>query len=196
MLPAPAHVTAVLLDVDGTLLDSNDAHAHAWVAAFADAHITIAFDVVRRCIGMGGDKLMPTVSHVKEESPLGKKISDRRRDIFMRRWLSRLKPHKHADRLLRAVKDRGLTLVAASSASRDELHALLKIAGADWLLDERTSSDDAEESKPSPDIIHAALERGRASASEAVMIGDTPYDVTAAANAGVATIAFRCGWLG
>ena len=84
-------------------------------------------------------------------------------------------------------------MVAASSAQEDELHALLEIAGARDLMDSATSSDDAEESKPEPDILHAALERAKTPAAEVIMIGDTPYDLEAAARAGVRAIAFRCG---
>ena len=107
--------------------------------------------------------------------------------------LPRLRRQRDADRLLLALKRRGLTLVAASSAKRDELRPLLKVADAEWLVDGFTSSDDAEESKPDPDIIQAALRRARVESASAVMIGDTPYDIAAAEAAGVATIAFRCG---
>jgi HAD superfamily hydrolase (TIGR01509 family) len=186
-------ITTVLLDVDGTLVDSNDAHAHAWVSAFSEAGIQVEFDRIRRGIGMGSDKLLPEVSDLTEDDPSGKHISRRRGEIFVEQWLPRLKPQRDAARLLSALKDRGFTLVAASSAKRQELRPLLEIAGGAWLIDERTSSDDADESKPEPDIIHAALERAGARPDEAVMIGDTPYDVEAAARAGVATIAFRCG---
>jgi HAD superfamily hydrolase (TIGR01509 family) len=185
--------TAVLLDVDGTLVDSNDAHAHAWVVAFAEAGVSVDFDRVRRCIGMGADKLMPTAAGLQEDEPKGKAISKRRGEILLSEWLPRLRPQRDADRLLLALKQRGLTLVAASSAKRDELRPLLKVADAEWLLDGFTSSDDAEESKPDPDIIHAALRRARVESASAVMIGDTPYDIAAAEAAGVATIAFRCG---
>jgi phosphoglycolate phosphatase-like HAD superfamily hydrolase len=186
-------ISAILLDVDGTLVDSNDAHAHAWVSAFTEAGLHVEFDRVRRCIGMGADKLLPEVSNIQEDDPLGRHISVRRGEIFRREWLPQLKPQRDAARLLVALKDRGFTLVAASSAKGPELRPLLEIAGGAWLMDEQTSSDDADESKPEPDIIHAALERARARSSEAVMIGDTPYDVEAAARAGVGTIAFRCG---
>jgi HAD superfamily hydrolase (TIGR01509 family) len=185
--------TTVLLDVDGTLVDSNDAHAHAWVAAFAEAGVQVSFDRVRRSIGMGADKLMPAVSSIREDDPAGKKISDRRGEIFMKEWIPRLRPQRDADRLLRALKERGLTLVTASSAKRPELLRLLEVAGATWNLDEHTSSDDADASKPEPDIVVAALTRGRVPASDALMVGDTPYDIEAASRAGVATIAFRCG---
>ena len=189
----PPALKAVLFDVDGTLVDSNDAHAHAWVKAFADSGITVEFEHVRRCIGMGGDKLMPEVSGLEEDSPLGATIAKRRGEIFKTEFLPKIQPFKDAGRLVAALKDLGLTVVAASSAQKDELKALLKIAGAHSVMDAATSSDDAEESKPAPDIIQAALKRAKAAPREAVMIGDTPYDVTAALRAGVAIIAFRSG---
>jgi len=184
---------AILLDIDGTLVDSNDAHAHAWVAAFAESGVTVDFARVRRCIGMGGDKLMPAVSGIAEDSPQGRRISQRRGDIFTTTWLPRLRPFRDVNRLVAALNARGVRLVAASSAKKTELRALLDLAGVASMLDGATSSDDAEESKPDPDIIEAALKQAHAGPGEAVMIGDTPYDVEAAARAGVAAIAFRCG---
>ena len=184
---------AILLDIDGTLVDSNDAHAHAWVAAFAESGVTVDFARVRRCIGMGGDKLMPEVSGIAEDSPQGRLISQRRGEIFTTEWLPRLRPFRDVNRLVAALNARGVRLVAASSAKKTELRALLDLAGVASMLDGATSSDDAEESKPDPDIIEAALKQAHAGPGEAVMIGDTPYDVEAAARAGVAAIAFRCG---
>jgi len=188
-----AFLKAVLFDVDGTLVDSNDAHAHAWVKAFAESSIEVDYARVRRCIGMGGDKLMPEVSGISEDSERGSRISERRGEIFKTEFLPHLRPFPDAAALVAAVKARGLVAVAASSASRDDLRALLKVAAADTLMDDATSSDDAEESKPEPDIVLAALKRARATPEEAVMIGDTPYDVAAAQKAGVRIIAFRCG---
>jgi phosphoglycolate phosphatase-like HAD superfamily hydrolase len=184
---------AVLFDVDGTLVDSNDAHAHAWVKAFAAAGITVDFAHVRRCIGMGGDKLMPEVSGLAEDSPTGSTIAKRRGEIFTREFLPTIQPFEDAGRLVAAAKNLGLTVVAASSAKKEELEALLEIAGADRVMDSATSSDDAEESKPDPDIIQAALKRAEAKPQEAIMIGDTPYDVEASRRAGVRIIAFRSG---
>jgi HAD superfamily hydrolase (TIGR01509 family) len=187
---------AVLFDVDGTLVDSNDAHATAWVRAFADHNITVDPIEVRRSIGMGGDKLMPRVSGIEEDSPQGTAIAERRGKIFTAEFLPALKPFRDADRLVAKVKQLGLRAVAASSAQTDELTKLLKIAGAESLMDAKTSSDDADQSKPAPDIIHAALQRAQALPAEAVMIGDTPYDVAAARKAGVRVVAFRCGgWI-
>ena len=186
-------IKAVLFDVDGTLVHSNDAHAHAWVRAFAEHGIDVSFDAVRRAIGMGGDKLMPRVSHLTEDSDEGRQIAELRKEIFRRDCLPRLQPLRQAGELVAAVKALGLTTVAASSAKKDELRPLLEIAGAEALMDATTSSDDAEESKPDPDIIEAALARAGVAASEAIMIGDTPYDIEAARRAGVRTIAFRSG---
>ena len=184
---------AVLFDIDGTLVDSNDAHARAWVDAFEQAGIHVEFEMVRRCIGMGGDKLMPVAAGITEDSPPGRHVSKRRGEIFKAEYLPTVQPFRDAGRLVATLQSRGFMTVAASSAKKDELEALLTIAGAKSLIEGATSGDDAEESKPDPDIIHAALEKAQTPANEAVMIGDTPYDVEAASRAGVKTIAFRCG---
>ena len=193
MADTTQRLSAVLFDVDGTLVDSNDAHAHAWVAAFAEHGVAVEFTRVRRCIGMGGDKRMPAVSGIEEDSAKGKAIAGRRSEIFSERFLPRLEPFRDAHALVAALKSRGLTIVAASSARREELQPLLAVAGADTLFEARTSSDDAANSKPDPDIVKAALARAHAPAERAMMIGDTPYDVEAADRAGVRVIAFRCG---
>jgi phosphoglycolate phosphatase-like HAD superfamily hydrolase len=184
---------AVLFDIDGTLVDSNDAHAHAWAKAFAEADVRVAFDRVRGAIGMGGDKLLQSVAGIDEEAPRGVRISTRRQEIFKAEYLPHLQPFRDAASLVHRMQAIGLKAVAASSAKRDELEALLKIAGATSLLGKAASSDDADESKPDPDIVVAALKKAGVSACEALMIGDTPYDVEAASRAGVAAIAFRCG---
>jgi HAD superfamily hydrolase (TIGR01509 family) len=145
---------------------------------------------------MGGDKLMPMVSDLIEDSPWGQRISKRRREVFLTEYLPDVQPFRDAGRLVAALKDRGFAIVAASSAQKNELRPLLERARAESLLDDQTSSDDADESKPDLDIIEAALKRAKASPEQAIMIGDTPYDIEAARRAGVATIAFRSGgWL-
>jgi HAD superfamily hydrolase (TIGR01509 family) len=184
---------AVLFDVDGTLVDSNDAHAAAWVKAFSEHGVAVDPLHVRRCIGMGGDKLMPAVSGIADDSQQGTAIAKRRGEIFMTEFLPALKPFKDADDLVAAIKALGLTAVAASSAKEDELQALLELSDTTSLMDDATSSDDAEESKPAPDIIEAALNRAQAAPDKAIMIGDTPYDIEAARRAGVKAIAFRSG---
>jgi len=187
-------VRVVLLDIDGTLIDSNDAHAQAWVDTFREAgRDDISFERVRPLIGMGSDKLLPTVAGVEKESAEGKRLVDRRSRIFLERYLPTLRPFSKARELLRRMRDDGLSLVVATSADEKEMKALLEQAGVADLVEDTTTSSDADHSKPDPDIVHAALERGGRPAPETLMLGDTPYDVEAAARAGVAVIAFRCG---
>jgi len=186
-------IRAVLLDIDGTLVDSNDAHALAWVDAFAEADRSIPFEQVRQRIGKGGDKLMPEVSGLDAESADGKRIDALRAQIFRERYLPKLKPFPRATELLERLHADGHTLVVATSAKKEEMEALLEICGASRLIQGRTSSDDAEQSKPDGDIVAAALERAKVSAAEALMLGDTPYDIEAARRAGVRTVAVRSG---
>lgn len=184
---------AVILDVDGTLVDSNDAHARAWVAAFAAEGITVAFDRVRRAIGMGGDKLMPEVSGISEDSPQGSRISEHRARILKEEYLPGLRALPGARALVERMLADGFELAVASSAKAEELGPLLERAGVADLLAVRTSSADAEESKPDPDIVRAALARVTAPRERTVMIGDTPYDVEAGARAGIPVIALESG---
>src|SRR5829696_4296497 len=109
-------VRGIILDIDGTLVDSNDAHARAWVEALAEHGIQVPFEKVRRLIGMGGDKLMPRVCGIREDSPEGKKISKRRKEIFRERYLPSLRPCRGARELLQRMHAGGLKLVVASSA--------------------------------------------------------------------------------
>jgi HAD superfamily hydrolase (TIGR01509 family) len=139
---------------------------------------------------------MPDVSGVEHDSPEGEAIGKRRSQIFKEQFLPHLQPFRDSARLVAVLKARGCTIVAASSAKRQELQPLLAVAGAEALMDASTSGDDADESKPDPDIIQAALTRANVSPEQAVMVGDTPYDVEAARRAGVAVIAFRCGGWG
>lgn len=185
--------TCVLLDVDGTLVESNDAHAHAWVKALAEAGVRVEFAAVRRLIGKGGDKLLPEVSGIDAESTRGQAISKRRGEIFQSEHLPKLKPTSGAKEMLARMKRAGLKLAVASSAKEAELKGLLEVCGADEFIEASTSSDDAENSKPDPDIIHVALNRLGHPPVSVILLGDTPYDVEASLKAGVRVVALRCG---
>jgi HAD superfamily hydrolase (TIGR01509 family) len=188
--------TGVLLDVDGTLVDSNDAHAHAWVRALAEAGVTVEFATVRRRIGKGGDKLLPEVSGIDSESPKGRAISDRRGEIFQTEYLPKLRPFPGAKELLARMQRDGLQLAVASSSRKDELKGLLRVCGANEFIEASTSSDDAEHSKPDPDIVRAALDRLDHPPDRVILLGDTPYDVEASRRAGIRVVALRCGGWG
>jgi HAD superfamily hydrolase (TIGR01509 family) len=184
---------AVILDVDGTLIDSNDAHARAWVDACGEQGYPVDFAEVRRLIGMGGDKVLPALTGLEEDSAPGKRITERRGALFRERYLAGLRPFPGARALLERFRADGLVLAVATSASQEDLKPLLEQAGVADLMDEATSSDDAEESKPDPDIVRAALERAGVAPGEALMLGDTPYDVESSGRAGVGCVALRCG---
>jgi HAD superfamily hydrolase (TIGR01509 family) len=187
------HFKAVLLDIDGTLIDSNDAHAHSWVDVGKEFGYDIKYDHVRWLIGMGGDKVLPEVTGLEEESDQGKKVLDRRGEIFRSQYLPQLKPFDGTRDLLEAMSKDGMKLVVATSASEQDLAGLLKQAGIEDLIDKSANSDDADESKPAPDIVEAAMQRAKLKHGDAIMIGDTPYDIGAASRAGVPIIAFKSG---
>jgi HAD superfamily hydrolase (TIGR01509 family) len=184
---------AVLLDIDGTLVDSNAAHAAAWSDAFAAHGRHHPPEQIRPLIGKGGDKLLRELASLDDECGEGKKIGEARVEIFRNRYLPTLKPTPGAAAFVEWLLETRLTVVVATSAKEEEVKALLKICGGQALVKEATTSDDAERSKPDPDILVAALEKTGSSPDRAIMIGDTPYDIEAATRSGIATIAFRCG---
>ena len=186
-------IRGVIFDVDGTLINSNDAHARAWVQALAQFDIYVPFPEVRRLIGMGGDKLLPAIAHIEEDSRLGQKISERRSQIFSREHLPHLHAFPKTRELLTKIRDYGIALAVASSAKKEELEPFLRLANVLDLIEGATSSADAESSKPDPDIVQAALRKLALDPGRALMIGDTPYDIEAASRAGMGTIALRCG---
>lgn len=186
---------AVILDVDGTLLDSNHAHAQAFVEAMRENGYSVEFATVRRLIGKGSDKLLPEAIGVSAESKAGQQIGDRKGELF-KQLLPQLKPTPGAQQLVEKLREAGLKRVVASSAGADEIHLLLQQAGVARLIEDETTADDAEDSKPDPDIVLAAWRKTGARRGEAIMIGDTPYDVEAARRAGIEIIALRCGGWG
>jgi HAD superfamily hydrolase (TIGR01509 family) len=187
-------VQGVILDVDGTLVLSNDAHAQAWVDAYAEYGYEVSFDKVRVLIGMGGDQLMPKVTpELTKDEGDGKAISERRKELIINRYGPKVVPANGARQLIQRMKDDGLRLIIASSATSQELEVLLKAASVDDLINEVTSSSDAEASKPAPDIVEAALNKLQMQPDQVLMLGDTPYDIQSASAAGVGVIAVRCG---
>lgn len=190
-------LSGVILDVDGTLVLSNDAHAQAWVEAFADYGYEISFEQVRPLMGMGGDHVIPhLVSELNSKEGTGKQIADHRRELILNKFVPHLSPTRGARALIEKMHDEGLHLIVATSATKQEMDTLLKVAQVDDLLQEFTTSNDAEATKPEPDIVEAALNKANLTADRTIMIGDTPYDIEAAAKAGVGVIAFRTGGFG
>jgi HAD superfamily hydrolase (TIGR01509 family) len=184
----------ILFDVDGTLVDSNDAHARTWVSALLEAGYDVPFDRIRPLIGMGGDRLLPRVTGgLAADSEMGENIGRRRLEIFLTRELPAVSVMSGARQLLEAVRARGGRVVVATGAKRAELEKILAVGDLGPLVDLSTTSDDASKTKPAPDVVNAALAQAGVAARDAVMVGDTVYDVQAAHSAGVACVALRCG---
>ena len=183
---------SVLFDMDGTLIDSNAAHATAWLRALREHGIDTDIMRVRPLIGMGGDKLLPSIAGVDDGSAQGRSIAARKKELFDQQ-LPWLRPTPGARALLEYLREQGVDMVIATSADDQEMSTLLERAGVADLVSKRASKDDAAESKPDPDIVCAALAMARGDKGSTLMVGDTPYDIEAASRAGIPSVALRCG---
>lgn len=187
-------IKAVIFDIDGTLVDSVDLHARAWQETFKHFGKEIPYEQVRHQIGKGGDQLMPVFFSQEELDEKGEKMEKYRGELYKRDYLPRVRAFPLVRELFQKIKDDGLRLALASSAKEEELEAYKKIARIEDLVEEETSADDADKSKPHPDIFEAALDRlGDVEADEAIVIGDTPYDAEAAGKISLRTLGVLCG---
>ncbi|KQT18664.1 HAD family hydrolase [Methylobacterium sp. Leaf399] len=184
----------VIFDVDGTLIDSNDQHARAWQDAFADFGHDIPLADLRAQIGKGGDQLLPVFLSDSEIAERGEALQAHRGGILHGRYLATIRPFPQVRALMQRLIVDGTRIALASSAKGDELAGYKRLADIADLVDEETSSDDAERSKPHPDIFVAALDRlGDLSPEKALVVGDTPYDAEAAGKAGLRVVGLTCG---
>lgn len=187
-------IEAVLFDVDGTLVDSNDLHAAAWQEAFRHFGIVLPYERIRGQIGKGGDNLIPSLLPPDVAERLHEEIEEFRGDLFKREYLPKARPFPGATDLLRRLQAEEVKLVLATSAKQEELDFHVEKLGCRELLTATTTADDVEHSKPCPDIFEAALEKARPlNGGMAVVVGDTPWDMKAAAKLGVRAVAVRCG---
>ncbi len=188
-------ISAVLFDVDGTLVDTNYLHAVAWWEAFRQYGHHVPMARVHRAIGMGSDKLLDHLLPAGRDRGVDDELRSAHTALYAPYW-PRLRAFDCASDLLRACASRGLRVVLASSANEREMRALCDALDADDVLAAVTSSSDAEESKPAPDILQIALQRVGVAADAAVFVGDTVWDVRACKKAGLACIALLSGGIG
>jgi len=194
MLAFQFMIKAFIFDVDGTLIDSNDFHAEAWQKAFEKFGKKIPFDKIRPQIGKGADTLLPEFLTEQEIEKFGDEIADLRGEIFKREYMSRVKPFPKVRELFRRIKADGKRIALASSSEEDEVEEYKKIANIEDLVEKSTSADDAEESKPEPDIFEAALKLlGNPAPETVLVVGDTPYDAEAATKAELKIVGVLCG---
>jgi len=186
--------TAVLFDVDGTLVDTVDLHAKAWQDAFRLYGKEVPFADVRSQIGKGGDQLMPVFFSRDELQRFGEEMQARRSRLYRERYQSQVRAFPGVRPLFERLKRDGRKLALASSADKEEFEANMKLLGIADLIDAATSSHDAERSKPFPDIFDAALAKlDGMRPEEALAVGDTPYDAIAASQIGLRTVGMLCG---
>jgi phosphoglycolate phosphatase-like HAD superfamily hydrolase len=186
-------ISSAIFDIDGTLVDSVDFHAAAWQRAFAKFGIAVGYDAVRRQIGKGGDQLMPVFMSKADVRKRGKPLEQYRGELFKREYLPRVRAFPNVRDLFIRVRGDRKRIALASSAKQDEIGTYKRIAGIEDLVQTETSSDDADRSKPHPDIFEAALQRLAVPTANAVVIGDSPYDAEAAQKIGLRTIGLLCG---
>jgi HAD superfamily hydrolase (TIGR01509 family) len=185
-------MTVAILDIDGTLVDTNYQHAIAWYRAFRRHEIVLPIWRIHRHIGMGGDQVVAALTDEKTENELGDVIRDSETKLYFE-LIGEVAPMDAARELLEELKRRGHAVVLASSAKADEVDHYLDLLDARELADAWTTSADVESTKPEPDLVGAALERVGGSSEDAVMVGDTPWDVEAARRAGVGTLTVLTG---
>ena len=181
-----------ILDVDGTLIDTNYQHALAWFRAFAEHGIVLPIWRIHRHIGMGGDQVISALTDEATERERGDEIRATEKSLYAE-MIGEVRAMEGSKELIDELRSRGHRVVLATSAKPEELDHYLEMLDASERADAWTSSEDVESTKPEPDLVHAALEKVGAGPEEAVMIGDTPWDVEAAKRAGVGTIAVLTG---
>jgi HAD superfamily hydrolase (TIGR01509 family) len=185
---------AVIFDVDGTLVDSNDLHVRAWVEAFGQYGKRAEPADVHTQIGKGGDEVMPEFLTADELRRFGEELDADRAELFKEKFLPLVKPIPKVKELFERIKADGLRIALASSSKEQEVEQHKKNLGIEELVDAATSSDDAERSKPNPDIFEVALKKLEGvSPGQAIVVGDSPWDVLAATKAGMRTIGVLTG---
>jgi len=185
-------VAVAILDIDGTLVDTNYHHAIAWYRAFREHGILLPIWRIHRHIGMGGDQVVGALTDERTEREKGDDIRASEKTLYFQ-LIDEVQPMAGSRELIEQLKARGHTVVLASSAKEDEVDHYLDLLDARDLADAWTTSADVESTKPAPDLVSSALERAGGSPDDAVMVGDTPWDVEAAAKAGVPTVAVLTG---
>jgi HAD superfamily hydrolase (TIGR01509 family) len=181
---------AAILDIDGTLVDTNYQHSIAWYRAFRQHGIVLPLWRIHTHIGMGGDQLVASLTSEAVDAEQGDDIRAAEKALYMA-LIEEVEPMEGARELIAELKKRGHAVVLASSAKEDEVEHYLDLLDARSLADDWTTSADVEATKPSPDLVAAAMEK--ASSDDAVMVGDTPWDIKAASRAGIPTVAVITG---
>jgi HAD superfamily hydrolase (TIGR01549 family) len=183
----------ILFDIDGTLVDTNDLHTDAWLEAFARFGKQFDRETMRHQIGKGGDLLVPDLLNAREMRTFGDELREYRGKLFKEQYMPRARPFPGVPDLFAALDRRGIRMALASSSNPDEVEYYARLLDVEKYLKAATSKEDAEFSKPSPEIFRAAMERAGADPEFTLVVGDTPYDVLAAHRIALPVVAVLSG---
>lgn len=193
-IPTLTMIKAIIFDLDGTLVDSNELHVRSWQETFRHFGKEIPTEALRREIGKGPDQYLPVFLDEEELDMRGKEIEEFRSDLYKEKYLPEVEGFPQVRELFERIKSDKKRIVLASSGGGEEMRLYKKLTDIEDLVDDEISGDDIEKTKPCPDIFEAALERlDGCSTGEVTVIGDTPYDAQAAAKIHIATIGMLCG---
>jgi len=186
-------IRAAIFDLDGTLVDSNDLHAEAWQEAFRHFGKEIPFRELRQQIGKGGDQYLPVFLSPAEMQTFGEELNTFRSGLFKKKYLQRVQAFPKVRELFEQVRAGSKRIALASSGNADEIEHYVELAHIGDLIDARTTKTEVRHSKPEPDVFLETLRQLQLSAEEAIVIGDTPFDVQTAKKSQMQTIALLCG---
>ncbi len=189
-------IRAAIFDLDGTLVDSNDLHAEAWQETFRHFGKEIPFRELRQQIGKGGDQYLPVFLSPAEMQTFGEELNTFRSGLFKKKYLERVQAFPKVRELFEQLRASQKRIALASSGNADEIEHYVELAHIGDLIDARTTKSEVRHSKPEPDVFLESLKQLQLSAEEAVVIGDTPFDVQAAKKSQMQTIALLCGGFG
>jgi HAD superfamily hydrolase (TIGR01549 family) len=188
-----ATLRAFIFDIDGTLVDSNELHVDSWDRAFRHFGKQFSREQLRAQIGKGSDQYLPEFLSPDEIKRFGKQLDEYRSDIFRKEYLPHVKPFPKVRELFQRIREDDKKIVLASSGKKEDTKYYIDLLKIDNLIEGYTSADDADRSKPAPDIFTAALDKLSVKPNEAIAVGDTRFDIEAAAKIGLRTIALSCG---
>jgi HAD superfamily hydrolase (TIGR01549 family) len=187
-------IQAVIFDLDGTLVDSNKLHVASWERAFRHFGKRFSLEQLRQHIGKGSDQYLPEFLNEEEMKRFGKELDEYRSELFTKEYLPRVKPFPKVRELFERIESDDKRIALATSSKTSESKIYKKLLQIEDLIDAETNADDAEKSKPCPDIFEAALHKlDDPSPNETIVVGDTRYDVEAALKVGLKTIGLLCG---
>lgn len=192
-MPVRLGLTSFIFDIDGTLIDSNELHVQSWDRAFRHFGKTFPIEALHDQIGKGTDQYLPEFLTAEEIKRFGKELDEYRSKIFREEYLPKVKPFPKVRELFERIKNDGKRILLASSGKQKDTQHYIDLLKIDKFIEGCVSGDEAERSKPQPDIFMACIEKFKLARASTVVIGDTRWDVEAAAKVGLRTIAVTCG---